>query len=524
MLLALLVIMPASAGDAQQVTATLDADQVDFSYDRRLVTLTGNAQVFSQIVDDPTQFVRLRADIIEGDLSRGRFELLGEVHIVTTEGTLTGESALFDTRSAEFLVRSAALMAPLTEVAGREVCGFAYAREIVGEDEIVYLVDARFTTCNLVDPHYAFEVNRLRWDMEAEQIVVEGGGIRLYGLRIPLLPRLKYSIGVGPDDGPELLPIPSYSGREGLALGWSFLIGEPEADLSGHAGLRLRQRQGQQAWAWGVAETGGLTARLGASLKENNYQDVDHVISIDRWPEAGVTGDWTLGTDLRLTAGASLGHYRQHAVDALPRVSEDRMLVEALLQGGAERRWISGTSWWWLRASHATYGGGGHYSTLGAGLGGAAALTPWLSGAAELQRHLTDGASPFDWDDIDIETELNARSELSLGPLWRMRFGGRYDVDRAQLRTWNAELRRRAHCLTWMLGYSDTGDFFSIGVEINGLFGNEEPSPGDCSADGAPSDPKPSPDAQEGVSQESGAEEAGVALADDQQQFILLSQ
>ncbi len=481
-----MLLVSSSRVCAERVTATLDADQVDFSYDRRLVSLRGNARVDSQVVDDPTRFVRLNAESIEGDLSRGRFELIGDVRIVTPRGVLEGESAFYDTTTARYSVRKAALMAPLTELVDAEVCGYAYAREITGEDEVVYLVDARFTTCDRANPHYALEVNRLRWNTEAEQIVVEGGGIRLYGVRIPLIPGLRHSVAVGAEEAPELLPVPGYTDREGLRLGWSFVLGEPTADIVGRAGLGLRQRKGIQAWAWGLADVGNLETRFGATVRENNYEDIDHVVSLDRLPEVGVHGSWDIVADQRLSAGITLGHYRQHAEDDVPGVSDDRVLLEAKLHGGAERRGTPGTSWWWVRGSHAEYADGAHYSTVGAGLGGATSLTPWLSGSAELRHHLTDGASPFIWDDIDIETELSAESALRFGPDWGVRLAGRYDLDRNELRSWRAQLRRREHCLTYTLGYSDTGDFLSLGIEINGLFGSEEPPPQRCAEEGPP--------------------------------------
>lgn len=483
---ALLICAPASHVPAEQVTATLDADQVDFSYDRKLVTLSGNARVHSQVVDDPSRFVKLRADTIEGDLSRGRFELLGDVSIITPQGALTGESAFYDTQRAEYSLRRAALMAPLTDLPDATVHGYAYAREITGENEIVYLIDARFTTCDRVEPHYCFAVDRLRWDTRTQQIVVEGGGIELYGLRIPLLPTLRHSFAADDEAALDTMPIPGYTGREGLRLGWQFLLGEPTDALSGHAGLALRQRKGLQTWAWGSADIGPLAARFGAGLRENNDGDIDNVISLDRLPEIGITGAWDLADVRSLSAGLTLGHYRQRAEDTIPRVEEDRALIEATVRGGIGAPNLPGSSWWWLRGSHALYGDGAHYSTIGGGLGAAATLTPWLSGSAELRHHLTDGASPFAWDDIDIETELDARGEFTLDRRWRLRLGGRYDLDRDEMRHWNVELRRREHCLTWKLGYSDRGEFFSMGVEIDGLFGNHQPPPQGRLEDGPP--------------------------------------
>lgn len=481
----ILALVPAAI--AEEITVRLDADQVDFSYDRSLVTLSGDARVFSQIVDDPSRFAQLYAEMIEGDLARGRFELLGEVRIVTAQGTLRGDAAFYDAQAAEFSLRRAGLMAPVATAAEQTVHGYAYAREISGEDRIVYLVDGRFTTCDRVHPHYAVVAKRLIWDQSTQQLIVEGGGIELYGLRVPFLPRLKHSFAPADEEGLDLTPIPRYTGREGLRLSWEFMLGEPGSDINGRAGLGLRQRKGLQTWVWGTtAQEGPLTARFGASLRENNDGDIDQIISLDRLPEVGIAGEWALSDGVNLSTDLSLGHYRQRAEDAVPEVEEQRGMLEAILRGRPASYYQPGASWWWVAGSHARYGDGAHYSRFGAGLGASTSLTPWLSGSAELRHHLTDGVSPFAWDDVDIRTELQARSEVRFGPAWRLRLGGRYDFDSDDLRWWNAELRRWEHCLTWKLGYSNQGDFVTLGVEINGLFGNDEPPPQGSLEDGPP--------------------------------------
>jgi hypothetical protein len=477
----------AQAAAAERVTVSFDAEDVTWAYENRYITLSGAARLYSQVADDPSRFVRMQADLIEGDLASGRFELLGDVRIATAQGTLEGASAWYDSSTAQFALRRGGVMFPLTGEGEEQVCGYAYALDLASEGEIVYLTDAVFTTCNRADPHYALEVDRLYWDREAERVTVRGGALKLYGLRIPLVPKLTHELSAGEESGPDLLPIPGYTSRDGLRVGWSLLLSAPDAAERVRLGAQLRQRRGIGAFfsaetPWGA----DLTPRLYASLNEDTRTDADEVIAINRLPEIGIAGRWDFGGDRTLLADLSAGRYRQHDEETAPNVTEDRARLSLRLAGGTPGDLSPGSSWWWLDAAHSLYGDGGHYTTLGAAFGGATELAPWLAGSAELRHYLTDGASPFEWDDIDIETELRANSEFRMGPAWRVRLGGRYDLQHSDLRTWSAELRRVEHCLTWKAGYRNTSDLFTIGVEINGLLGNDEIPEGSCQEDGPP--------------------------------------
>ncbi len=472
---------------AERVITNFDADQVDFSLDRERVTLEGDAHLVSQVADDASRYVRVEADLIEGDLSRGQFEMLGGIRIVTPRGTMEGDSAFYDARSAQYSLRRGGIMVPMGEGEDpRTACGFAYAQEIAREDEIVYITDGRFTTCSKVDPHYSFRAKRFRWDPKTHQVVAYGGSLKLYGMTIPMLPEVPYSFGESDGSMPSLWPFPTYTNRDGLRLGWNFNIGDAMDPPFTNVRVMWRQLRPLQISTrtfYDVNEN--LRARVRLGLREDVRQDIDRIVPVDRFPELGVEGDWTLwGGDYGLESDLSAGHYRQRREDGLDPVTEKRMRLQARLTGNREGVNEPGEMWWWFDASGALYGNGTHYEAYGAGIGSAAELTDWLSANAELRQWATGGQTPFVWDDIDVKTELESNVQLKVSDRWRVRLGGRYDVVNGDLRSWDAQLRRREHCLTWKLSYSDVSDNFMIGAEINGLFGNDEPAKDACPADG----------------------------------------
>lgn len=473
---------------AQRIATTFDADQVDFSFDRRLVTLRGNAHLFSQVVDDPSRFVRIEADLIEGDLSRGRFEMMDGIRIVTPRGAMRGEAASYDARSAEFSLRRAGIMVPLGDPDEDVACGFAYAQEIAGADEIIYITKGRFTTCSRVDPHYSLRADRFRWDADRQEVVVYGGSVQLYGLKIPVLPKIPYSFSGEDTDMPSLWPFPTYTSRAGLRLGWSFAIGDPLQDPATRVTVRWRQLRPLQATSRTTYDiSDNLRARLRLGLQEDVRDDIDRIVSVDRFPEVGLEGSWELwGGGYHLETDLSAGHYQQRPEDDLPRVSDERLRLQARLTSNRSGVGRPGETWWWLDAASALYGGGDRYEAVGAGLGGAAELTDWFAAGAEIRQWATGGGTPFVWDDVDLKSELETNLRLRLTDDWRVRLGGRYDLADGELRSWDAQLRRRAHCLTWKVGYSDVSNLFTIGVEINGLFGNDEPAEDACPDEGPP--------------------------------------
>ncbi len=478
---------------AELITAKVTADEVEFSYDRRYVTLTGNARIFGQVVNDPARYVRMSADFIEGDLQTGRFELLGDVEIITPDGALSGEAVQYNMRTAEYSLRRGGMMLPIENPAGERIWGFAYAREINAEDHVIYITDGRFTTCDRPDPDYVVEVDRIRYDPATMDIVIWGGALRLYDLRIPLLPKVTWNFTGQPDKiSPLYWFIPTYSSRDGLRLSWTRGMRHLEMPWDGYVGVKLTERRGIRGELHAFENLNDeLSWQLNVTYKEDIAADLDRQVTIDRLPEVGLRGAWDeFGWDAaRLEAAVTVGQYTQRADDGLPGdvdTTHNRLHLSARYVGNPAGRDGHTGAWWWVGGSQAWYDDGQQYGWLEAGVGGGTDVTSWLNVWAEVSHHAIDGTTPFRFDDIDIETELSGLTSIRLSPLWTVNVGGRYDLDVGDLRDYTVELRRRDHCLTWTAQYHDVTSSVGIGLEINGIFGNFEPTTTRRPEDGVP--------------------------------------
>lgn len=485
--MALLALVPLCAlpTRAELVSAKITADMVQFSYDRRYVTLTGNARIFSQVVEAPSRYVKMTADLIEGDLEAGRFELLGNVDVITPDGAFAGEAVRYDLGTAQYFVREGGVMLPIENPEGERVWGYAYAREIKSEDDVLVIVDGHFTTCPGADPDYTLRVDRIRYDPASWDITFWGAQLQLYGASIPLMDRFDWNFhGRVADMNPLYWLIPTWSSRDGLRLHGAWTTRQlnlPVAD--GAARIWLTQRRGVR----GELEVfqpvaGNLEARLNVSVKEDTRADIDRIVTIDRLPEVGLLGSWDGGGggEARLETGITLGEYTQRADKDVPGsadLTDTRALLSARYTGNYESWRHREDNWWWVGGSQAFYGDGDHYGWLEAGVGASSRIADWWTLWAEVSHHEIAGTSPFEFDDIDVATELTGGSSFRLGPAWTMNLGGRYDLDRNELRDYTIELRRRTDCLTWKAEYRDISDGIRVGLEINGLFGNYDPPP-----------------------------------------------
>lgn len=475
---------------AELLSVKLDADEISFSYDRKRVTLTGHARIFGQVVEDPFRFVKMRADLIEGDLTTGRFELLGDVLLVTPEASLSGHAAAYEAETSRYSLHRGGVMMPIKGPEQERVFGYAYARELHGDGDIVYVTNGVFTTCDRPDPDFALRAHRLRYNAQTGSVRVRDGSIRLYDLTIPLLvPEFTFTVGGEPEQ-PTLLPLPGYSSADGVRVGWRFSFGERTARQRAHLSVKLTQRRGIRGSVQGLSELDhGTLARVRISRKEDVPGDLDRATTIDRLPELGLRHAWDSDADRRLEVQLSAGRYSEVVpVPDGPDTGVDyrRARLEARYTDGYEARDDREGRWWWVESAGALYDDGQSYGHVGAGLGASAQLTEAVSGSLELSHRVVGGATPFEFDDIDIETELDARARARLSSVWGAGALGRFDLDRGQIRDWELELRRRAHCLTWTAGYRKVGGRFSVGVEINGLTGGTEPPPQRSLDDGPP--------------------------------------
>jgi len=205
--------------------------------------------------------------------------------------------------------------------------------------------------------------------------------------------------------------------------------------------------------------------------------DLDEWVCVDRLPEVSLEREWE--TDMlggtRLCGGLILGRYREDRRDGGTDIKDDRAMAELRMTRNYHR-WAAGEgTWWWVGARQMWYDGGDDYTDLDFGVGAGTELLEGMPTSLTLRHHELSGRTPFEFDDVDIRTELIARTQAPLGDGWGLGLSGRWDLRADDLRDYEVQLRKRAHCLTWVAGYRDVGNRISVGVEVNGLWGNATP-------------------------------------------------
>jgi hypothetical protein len=477
-----LALLLAASALAEMATITTRADDVQLSYGKQRVSLQGNAELIAESAEDPSLRVIIRAELIEGDLATGRFEAVGDVELITTEASLRGASLLYDARTSKYRLTRGAVM-----VAGERTCGYAYGREMNHEEGIIHIEHGVITTCDHVPPHYAIEARRLHYDLDRSEVTAQDGAVRIYGLRIPLLTSVHYNFG---DEPNRLNPIPQvrYGRRDGALLWWGLPYENPDSQVSCRGRVMLTMRRGIRAAVDISGPAGGMTGHIRASYKEDVQADLDEWALIDRRPEFVLERAW--GTDLfggtTLHTELSAGNFKEYEVDARPTVRDRRAMIGLRLTSDEAARRSGVGNWWWVGGRGQLYDEGGDYSVLEAGVGYGTELTDWLTGSLTYSYHYTHGESPFEFDDVDIEQELAGRARIKLDRNWGLGLTGRYDVEARELRDYEVELARRVHCLTWQLKYRDLSESISLGVAINGVFGDAPAQAQRCVADGPP--------------------------------------
>lgn len=486
--LAVLAIVLATTAYADMATITTRADDVQLAYDQHRVSLRGNAELIAESVEDPSLRVVIRAELIEGDFATGHFEALGNVELITTEASLRGDSLVFDARTSEYQLTRTSLM--LTH---ERAYGYAYGREVNHREGRIHIEHGLITTCDHLPPHYAIEARRLHYDLDSGEVVAQDGAVRIYGLRIPLFTSVHFNVS----DEPSIAdPIPQvrYQNRDGAALRWGLPYESPDGLVSCRGEVLLTMRRGVRGNVDIYGPAGGMTGHIRASYKEDVRADVDEWATIDRRPEFVLEQAWDTdrfgGT--RLHAELSAGSFKEYArfdedgLETRPTVRDRRAMVSLRLASdeAARRRGVG--NWWWVGGREQVYDEGGDYSALEAGLGYGTELTDWLTGSLTYSYRYARGESPFEFDDVDIEQELAGRARFKLDRNWGLGLTGRYDLKANQMRDYQLELDRAVHCLTWQLKYRDLSESISLGVAINGVFGDAPANQPRCMADGPP--------------------------------------
>jgi len=473
-----------AAADASRLIITVDAGEGDLQYqwDRQLLNADQGVQIRLQVEGQPEQTVVIRAQEVAGSLKSGKLTAQKGVTVGTPQGVLTGSQLSFNAETDEFSLKEAQAGVDLSPEQSGSLLGYAFGEEIGRRGEVVYVLRGKITTSDRRTPEYSLTARRIEYYPAANRFTIKGATVRLYGVRIPLLPHFSFRIGPEGRKIPPLIPIPRYSSRDKLVMPYRFNFSSPQADLQSNLTIKLTQSRGIRAHSQNVYTGDRWQAEGIVSQTEDYYAGLgDHLI-LDRRPQLQYTRFSSQPDQDRGWAGSvTLANIVEDLKEDDDEPSPRPTVREQSLQLGLRYDWSSSPAdaedreWYSLAGRQSFYGTGDDYLDLALTAGASRQISKSLKGSLSLTHHITGGETPFLYDRVDTYTELLPRLHLRMSPKWSMLANGRYDVGSSKLRDYEVELRRRVHALTWALRYRFIGNSLGIGLYITGLTGDTEP-------------------------------------------------
>jgi lipopolysaccharide export system protein LptA len=446
------------------ITISLGADDFEYSDADQTAVLSGGVRLRAKDLPGPVPEVEMEGQRITVNLGPG--DVLAEGTTVARAPGLEirGDELRGNLRTGEFHARNArtVMVAPLAD---REVTVFAQSDSIDVTGRNAELRRARVTTCEQEHPHYALLVRRAEVIPARDRLTIYGGAIELYGLRVPVIPKFNKSLGQSDDRGAFDLALPGRSAVDGWYYPLDRRFSDPEAPLQARMSVRLTQNSLITGRLLTDYTRGPLHTWATVVRHSSRADDITGRLLYDALPEAGVRFSRGIGPST-LSAQISGGYYRERDLRTEQRAAASAATVSL---GWDWRRPLPGRDaavWAGVGTRGSLYSGGDSYRTIDLHVGASRPLWSDATGRLEFLHHFIGGHTPFEFDDIDLKTEV--RGELStplFGPLG-VTLGGRYDLERPALRDYDVGLHYRRHCLTWSISYNGAHDSFGVGVNL----------------------------------------------------------
>ncbi len=464
---------------------TFDAEEVVYDMGRQVAELHGNVRIYVCIGGEPQRRAVIHAQAAKVDLKENNIGASGGISVATEDGVLQGDSFQYNGHSGQYRLTGARGVVSLSRspTSGKTAArGYLTGRQIGSEQDFVYLIRGRITTCDKAKPHYALLADKIRYRSRTGKLEVWNPRVRIYGVTIPGYPgRIAFKVGGPAAEQPHVLAIPRYSSLDKLYLPYDVrLAGDPDDEFRSVMKLRISQQLGIRGrWETTYEPAGDWQLSLLMSRLESAYDDFGDLVLLDRQPELRVVRDLLPGDDgeRSLTATAALGRLTEDLrevkrfVPSPLRVSADRAMLQLRYQVHATQQELGAGHWYGICWQGVLYDGGRHYRDVCVWLGAGTRLAGSITGSLTAVHHFTGGDTPLLLDTVDIRSELQPRLDLQLSRNWSLAALARYDLDRGEARDYELTLSRRVHCLTWRLGYRKMGHGISLGVDINGLTG-----------------------------------------------------
>ncbi len=496
LVLVVVLWLPAAWPEQGQAIITFDAAAVVYDMDGQIADLQGNVRVYIQLPGEEQRRVVVRAKSAKVDLTEYSIGASEGVRVATEEGVLEGEAFQYNGQTDEFRLTKARSVLEFGAVAGEPQAarGYLTGKEIGQRNDVVYVIHGRITTCNRANPHYVLLADKLRYNPKAYKLEVWNGRLRIHGVTIPGYPgRMAFGLGPATYERPELAHIPRYSSRDHLYVPYSYwLLGDLDTELRSRMKVRVSQELGLRGWSTTTYQPDDKWQwDLVVSRMEDMYDDLGDVVLVDRQPELRVTRHLLPEADReqKLDAILSLGRFTEDLWEQgkprphRPDVTDERAMAELRFERHPQQRRLGIGHWYGTSLRGMQYGEGGDYHDLSLWVGLGGQLSGSVSGSATLTHHFTGDDTPFLFDEVDVETELQPALDVQLNRRWSLAAEARYDLDESNIRHYDITLSRRSHCLTWRLVYHKVGHSIGLVVDINGLTGGTSPPRGKAPVD-----------------------------------------
>ncbi len=455
----------------------------------------------------------LKGSEIIGNLATSEWEAGGDVSIIWENSTLRASSLKYNT-----LARTGTLNKATGQYG---VFFFSGNSAEIKSDGLLVVHEATTTTCDKPHPHWAIHAKAVEI-RQGQYAKVRKLGFSIGGATVFMFPRYTFDLGAR---NTTFLPSPGYDQRDGASLGifyplsipWATgaaintrltqrsgipasiefqrdlhftgsdrnfqeLPSEIPADLTSLSLLttqkntrraRLRTTQGSEQPLQGSALAsvliGPRTSRtfIKVASKERIMDPIARYVTLDRQPEIGLRflgipadvpllPNYLLGID----AQADWGKLRERE-NPLWRSRWDARVI-ARIRKKSDSPWTFEPA---VLARYSRYSKGENQRVLAASIALGRQLTPQYFATVTYIRHWLRGASPMQFDNVDVLTEIGAGIEGTWGST-RARLTLQFDLHRGGLYDWGLDLSRAFHCFEPRISYQNRYRSFNASLAV----------------------------------------------------------
>jgi len=335
--------------------------------------------------------------------------------------------------------------------------------------ERLTIINSQVTTCSDErHPHYS---------LSARSIVIRPGVnaqmrnavLSLGGKKVISYPRLVVSLRKEEVHSRSLAPRVRVNSTDGVVVQSSFtypLFADTSLPSLGlNAGLSAKHSFRGNVSLDGYTQHVDYGLRVAA--KDVAAQDLSSRILIDKRPEAYL--DWhdvQIHPRLRADLFLSTGTVREEE-DVEVTSHRSNITLQLTPSFGDEEK--PSPFFGSVFARKSWYDDGLSYRVLGASLGVRGKVSDRVEGSLSYITHRIRGATPFEYDDIDIPHELHLTADINVSRKWKVPLEIRYDLSRSSFRSTKYGLLRRIDCLEYGATYDTARREVGIDVRLVGF-------------------------------------------------------